>query len=212
MKKRFVLIPLFMLFAPVLFGAGLDDIKGYKNIEFGTNSEYVRSLFETNRVSTADEVGGVFFRRICFHKNCMADIYLDDIRNVIIFVYFFRDRVYRIDLANFTGKNVHVSDVYRPITGTQLQVIRNALHTKYGEPKRAQQLYYEYQGVSAYEDLYWWYEKGKDVSVSFLIRPDQGERSENCFAYRVSYYYEPLLDELRRYRHVENNIAEIIGL
>ncbi|MEK6795250.1 MAG: hypothetical protein AABZ39_10760 [Spirochaetota bacterium] len=203
--KRTVLLLIIM---PMLFAAkAADSLGGYKNAAWKMTPGQVDALFYTNRTTTKDSLSGMRWGTTTTGNSTICVKYLDQSKNVLYFFHFFRDRLYRIDMANYAGPTYDDLNINYPISASQRQSLEKSFRELYGDPDKIEKPPFIYERIFYRDQLLWWH--GETVTVSLMLR--EVPIIDKTFSYRISFYYEPIFKELAAFR-IEPDIAKALDL
>ncbi|MBI4978987.1 MAG: hypothetical protein HZC28_16025 [Spirochaetes bacterium] len=195
------------ILSAALFSKGTDGIAGYKNLRWGMAPDEVGRLFLATNAAAKDAVYGKSWGSVVIANSTVCDKYLDDFRQVVIGAFYFKNRLYRIDIANYAGQMYEDLNFSSPISLQQKDKLIQSFRDLYGDPDRNDKPFFVYDKIMYYDSLAWW--TGDTVSVSLLTR--EVPIIKKTYSYRISYYHEPVLKEIGSYRN-ETDIAKLLDL
>lgn len=202
--KRIILICI----APFLFAAkAADSLDGYKNATWKMTMGQVDALFTSGTKTTKDALAGMRWGTVTTGNNTACVKYLDQSKNVLYFFHFFKDRLYRIDMANYAGPSYDDLNLNYPISTGQRQSLEKSMRELYGDPDKIDKPGFIYERIFYRDQLLWWH--GDTVTVSLMLR--EVPIIAKTFNYRISFYYVPLMNELDAFR-TEPDIAKVLDL
>lgn len=193
----------FLLFA---IRMDIDSIGGYKNLTWKMDSATVRRAFSQKKSSEDAAVGGMpTYDIVRLDQYTWCEKYSDSSISVVYFCFFYKDELYRIDIANYSGDYTDPT-FFAPISGGQKNQLRDRIFQTLGDPARKDYIPFAYGKTTHYDIMYSW--KGREITVAFAIRqyPDY----KDAYTYRLSYFYEPLIEVRKGYLN-EPDIAASLG-
>lgn len=201
MKKLLILFFVLILNAALthavpIFG-GLSDVVGYKNVKFGMNKETVNERLSKSLNTTKHEIHAVFMESIVIREDTECIKYYDEQSKLVYLFFFYKDSLYRIDVATHTGVRYDELDVNNYVALSRIDDLVRTLTAKHGRYSKVDREHYSYKGSDFDITTYWW--TSEMSSVSLVVRPviDMLKKEYKFYTYRLTYYDDIALYKMK---------------
>lgn len=185
------------------------DVKvdGYKDLKWGMSLRDVDALIRVNKESTDDKFDGVYIEGKRPDRYTQMNKYYDYELGIIVFLFFYLDKLYRIDVMNYAPPFQSPPQLFGVMRG-QVDKMLVGMKKKYGEDPDIDNYVYVYNDNTHTETRYWWHINNGRVVLMTRRLP----YNRRYYTFHVSFMNDKIILEKYRYNEGNTDIGPYLGI